>query len=410
MGPVPVTGRRMPGLKQKEKWILNARTLSNLFVVLVGIVFYLVISHFDVVRSSVAGFLHILTPFIIGFSLAYLLNLPMRFFERRVFYRLRAKRTLSILVVYLLAGLLAALLLGLVLPQMVQSVMTLVKNVQGYPRNLNDLATLLTDKLHIDEAIVTQLGVTYRELVQKMTAAIAAAAPSLLNLPVAIGSGVVTALTALISSIYMLAGKDKLVFQLKKVLFAALPTPKARRILTVAGHANEVFAGFITGKLVDSAIIGVLCFIFMMIFQIPMPLLISVVVGVTNVIPFFGPFIGAIPSIMILLIVNPLSALWFTILVILLQQFDGNILGPKILGDSTGLSAIWVLVAIIVGGGLFGFTGMLLGVPTFAVLYSLSSDVVAAKLKARGIDAAGNPLAGEAGQSEPQTEEEESPC
>ena len=313
-------------------------------------------------------------------------------------------------MVYLMAGLLAALLLGLVLPQMVQSVMALVKNVQGYLRNLNDLATLLTDKLHIDEAIVTQLGVTYRELVQKMTAAIAAAAPSLLNLPVAIGSGVVTALTALISSIYMLAGKDKLVFQLKKVLFAALPTPKARRILTVAGHANEVFAGFITGKLVDSAIIGVLCFIFMMIFQIPMPLLISVVVGVTNVIPFFGPFIGAIPSIMILLIVNPLSALWFTILVILLQQFDGNILGPKILGDSTGLSAIWVLVAIIVGGGLFGFTGMLLGVPTFAVLYSLSSDVVAAKLKARGIDAAGNPLAGEAGQSEPQTEEEESPC
>ena len=308
-------------------------------------------------------------------------------------------------MVYLMAGLLAALLLGLVLPQMVQSVMALVKNVQGYLHNLNDLATLLTDKLHIDEAIVTQLGVTYRELVQKMTAA-----PSLLNLPVAIGSGVVTALTALISSIYMLAGKDKLVFQLKKVLFAALPTPKARRILTVAGHANEVFAGFITGKLVDSAIIGVLCFIFMMIFQIPMPLLISVVIGITNVIPFFGPFIGAIPSIMILLIVNPLSALWFTILVILLQQFDGNILGPKILGDSTGLSAIWVLVAIIVGGGLFGFTGMLLGVPTFAVLYSLSSDVVAAKLKARGIDAAGNPLAGEAGQSEPQTEEEESPC
>ncbi len=398
-------------MKQKEKWILNARTLSNLFVVLVGIVFYLAISHFDVVRSSVAGFLHILTPFIIGFSLAYLLNLPMRFFERRVFYRLRAKRTLSILVVYLLAGLLTALLLGLVLPQMVQSVMALVKNVQGYLHNLNDLATLLTDKLHIDEAIVTQLGVAYRELVQKMTAAIAAAAPSLLNLPVAIGSGVVTALTALISSIYMLAGKDKLVFQLKKVLFAALPTPKARRILTVAGHANEVFAGFITGKLVDSAIIGVLCFIFMMIFQIPMPLLISVVIGITNVIPFFGPFIGAIPSIMILLIVNPLSALWFTILVILLQQFDGNILGPKILGDSTGLSAIWVLVAIIVGGGLFGFTGMLLGVPTFAVLYSLSSDVVAAKLKARGIDAAGNPLAGgAAGQSEPQTEEEESPC
>ena len=398
-------------MKQKGKLIVNARTLSSLFVVLVGIAFYLAVSHFDVVRGAVGSFLHILTPFILGFSLAYLLNLPMRFFEQKVFSKLRARRALSILTVYLLAGLLTAVLLGLVLPQLVQSVMALVKNVQGYLHNLNDLAALLTDKLHIDEAIVTQLGVTYRELVQKMTAAIAGAAPSLLNLPVVIGGGVVTALTALISSIYMLAGKDKLVFQLKKVLFAALPTHKARRILTVAGHANGVFAGFITGKLIDSAIIGVLCFIFMLLFQIPMPLLISVVVGITNVIPFFGPFIGAIPSIMILLIVNPLSALWFTILVVLLQQFDGNILGPKILGDSTRLSAIWVLVAIIVGGGLFGFTGMLLGVPTFAVLYSLSSDLVAAKLKERGIDAAGNPLAGSAGgPGEPQTEEEVSPC
>ena len=379
-------------MKEKNKWLWSHRTLANLFVVLVGIAFYLCLSNFDLVRGKVAEVVKIFTPFIAGFALAYLLNLPMRFFERRVFRRFRARRGLAILASYLLAGVVLAVLLGLVLPQLVQSVMALAANVPTYLRNLNELLDFVIDKFHVDEEIVSQLGMTYKEIVQKLTAIVTAAAPQLLNFSVALGSGVVTGLTALISSIYMLAGKDKLIFQLKKVVYALMPTPKAKRFLSVCGHANGVFAGFINGKLIDSAIIGVLCFVCMSALRMPLALLISAVVGATNVIPFFGPFIGAIPSVMILLIVDPWSALWFGILIILLQQFDGNILGPKILGDSTGLSAIWVLVAIIVGGGLFGFAGMLLGVPAFAVLYSLSSDFIAARLAARGVDAAGEPL------------------
>ena len=379
-------------MKEKNKWLWSHRTLANLFVVLVGIAFYLCLSNFDLVRGKVAEVVKIFTPFIAGFALAYLLNLPMRFFERRVFRRFRARRGLAILASYLLAGVVLAVLLGLVLPQLVQSVMALAANVPTYLRNLNELLDFVIDKFHVDEEIVSQLGMTYKEIVQKLTAIVTAAAPQLLNFSVALGSGVVTGLTALISSIYMLAGKDKLIFQLKKVVYALMPTPKAKRFLSVCGHANGVFAGFINGKLIDSAIIGVLCFVCMSALRMPLALLISAVVGATNVIPFFGPFIGAIPSVMILLIVDPWSALWFCILIILLQQFDGNILGPKILGDSTGLSAIWVLVAIIVGGGLFGFAGMLLGVPAFAVLYSLSSDFIAARLAARGVDAAGEPL------------------
>lgn len=139
--------------------------------------------------------------------------------------------------------------------------------------------------------------------------------------------------------------------------------------------------GFINGKLIDSAIIGVLCFILCMILRIPYAVLISVVVGVTNVIPSFGPLIGAIPCLIILVIVDPLAALRFLIMVIVLQQFDGNFLGPKILGGSTGLSAIWVLISVIVGGGLFGFLGMILGVPTFAVLYDLMRQWVNKRLE-----------------------------
>ena len=164
-----------------------------------------------------------------------------------------------------------------------------------------------------------------------------------------------------------------------------------------------MFSGFIIGKIIDSAIIGVICFVGMSLLGMPFTLLISMIVGVTNVIPFFGPFIGAIPSIMILLMASPIDAIKFAIFVLALQQFDGNILGPKILGDSTGLSAIWVLVAIIVGGGLFGFAGMVVGVPTFAVLYSLTSDFLADRLKAKGITANGEPLKPEMTVSEEET-------
>ena len=179
---------------------------------------------------------------------------------------------------------------------------------------------------------------------------------------------------------------------MRRVTYALLSRDKADRVLRISRQANEVFSGFIAGKIIESAIIGMLCFAGMTIFRMQYALLISVVVGVTDVIPFFGPFIGAIPSIMILLIVDPWDALYFGIFVLALQQFDGNILGPKILGDSTGLSPIWVLVAIIVGGGLFGFAGMVVGVPTFAVLYALTREWVTDRLRARGLDEEGRPL------------------
>ena len=205
-------------------------------------------------------------------------------------------------------------------------------------------------------------------------------------------NGVVTTLTAIIASIYMLSGKPQLLRRIKKLIYAIFPAKGVDRILSVSGKANQIFVRFINGKLLDSAIIGVLCFAVTSIFRIPYAILISVIVGVTNVIPFFGPIIGAVPCIMILIMVDPWAALRFGVLVVSLQQFDGNILGPKILGDSTGLSALWVLVSIIVGGGLFGFPGMLLGVPTFAVIYSLVREWTDARLSLIGIDEEGRPL------------------
>lgn len=365
----------MPDRGKKEKWyILDRRSVSTLLVVLISILFYVGLTHFDVVYARVSGFLSVLSPFIGGFVVAYLLNTPVCFFERRVFHKFRHRWGLSILTVYLLALAVLAVLLNMVLPQVVQSVFDLAGNIEGYIASLNVLLGDLSQRYHLDgigiEGLEEIIG-DLQTLVKDLLGRLAQSLPRLLDFGMAVGSGVVTAVTALISSVYMLGGKARLVPQLKKLLYAVFPRKQSERSMDILSHANGVFVGFINGKLIDSAIIGVLCFILCLIFRVPYPTLVGVVVGVTNVIPFFGPIIGAVPCLMILVIVDPLAALRFLILVVALQQFDGNVLGPKILGDSTGLSAIWVLVAIVVGGGLFGFPGMILGVPTFAVIYDL---------------------------------------
>lgn len=373
--------------EKKDKWyILDRKSISTLLVVLISILFYVGLTHFDVVRARAAGFLSVLSPFIGGFIIAYLLNTPMCFFERKVFQQFKHRWGLSILTVYLLTLAVLAVLLNMVLPQVVQSILDLAGNLEGYVTSLNALLNDLTQRYHLEgmglEGLEEIIG-SLQDLVKNVLGMLAQSLPRLLDFGMALGSGVITAVTALISSIYMLGGKSRLVPQLKKLLCAVFPRRQAERSLQILAHANEVFVGFINGKLIDSAIIGVLCFVLCLICRVPYPTLVGVVVGVTNVIPFFGPIIGAVPCLMILVIVDPLAALRFLILVVALQQFDGNVLGPKILGDSTGLSAIWVLVAIVVGGGLFGFPGMVLGVPTFAVIYELVRQWVNKRLAAK---------------------------
>ena len=367
-----------------------------MIIVLIGILFYVALVNFGAIRLRIRMFLDVIEPFIVGFVIAYLLNTPVTFFERKVYRKLRWKRGLAIATVYLLAIVVIVVLLNMILPQVVSSVMALINNIEGYLDNLNRLVDSLVARFELENAIddgIDSLMVSYEELMKRLVTELSNIMPKLLNFGVALGNGIVAAITALISSIYMLSGKNILTSQIKKILFAVFPAKKVEHFLGICHRANDIFVGFINGKLIDSAIIGVLCFLLCSILRIDYAPLISVVIAVTNVIPFFGPLVGAIPSIMLLIIVNPWGALRFGIMIIALQQFDGNILGPKILGNSTGLSAIWVLVAIVVGGGLFGFPGMLLGVPTFAVIYMLTRDFVTARLAAKQIDGEGNPLA-----------------
>lgn len=368
----------MPDKNNKEKWyILDRRSRNTLLVVLLAILFYVGLTNFGQVGARAAAVLDVFAPFVGGFAVAYMLNTPVCFFDR--IYRQKLPRfkhswVLAILTVYLLALLVLAVLLNMILPQIVQGVMELAGNMEGYIAHLNGLLDELIRRYNlesVDWSALEEILGDLQSLVKNFLGRLAQSLPQVLNFGMALGSGVVTVFTALVASIYMLADKQKLISQMKKLLYALFSRRRADRALEVLSHANEVFIGFINGKLLDSAIIGVLCFVLCLIVRIPYALLISVVIGVTNVIPFFGPIIGAVPCLLILVIVNPLASLRFLILVVALQQFDGNILGPKILGNSTGLSAMWVMAAIVVGGGLFGFPGMILGVPTFAVIYDL---------------------------------------
>jgi predicted PurR-regulated permease PerM len=191
-----------------------------------------------------------------------------------------------------------------------------------------------------------------------------------------IGKFLLNIIIGFIVSVYVLFDKEKFCAQSKKVIYALANPKVANEIVLVARKSHEIFIGFIVGKIIDSVIIGLLTYVLMSMVGLPYALLVSVIVGVTNVIPFFGPFIGAIPSAILLFLDNPINGLYFLILVVIIQQIDGNIIGPKILGNSTGLSSFWVIVAILVSGGLFGVVGMLLGVPVFAVLFYLFTRLI----------------------------------
>ncbi|MBQ5754204.1 MAG: AI-2E family transporter [Oscillospiraceae bacterium] len=375
----------------REKWKVTQQVASNMIVVFSGIGFYLALSHFDAVRQVFGNVVGIISPFIWGIVLAYLLDGGVRVFERTIFKNQKG-RGLAVLATYCIAVLFLFVLLSVVLPQLAQSVMGLFYNIPVYLESLNQLVRGLAQSFGLQQEALDKVMGSYQGMISDISNLASRVLPQVFSYSMAIGSGLFTGITALISSVYMLLSKKMLLRQMKKIVYALMPLNAANRFLAGCQEANAVFGGFIIGKILDSAIIGVLCFIGTSLLRMPYALLISVIVGITNIIPYFGPFIGAIPSTFILLIVDPIKALEFLVFILVLQQLDGNVIGPRILGDSTGLPALWVLVSIIVGQGLLGFVGMVIGVPTFALLYSFTRRYLNAQLARKQIDEAGNPL------------------
>ncbi len=356
---------------------------NNIFlyslVAIIGIAAYFLFLKFDSFAGAFRFVFSIFTPFLIGFALAYLLNPIVKFMEQKVFSFVRSKkknegtdklfglrRGLSILVAYILLIALVVCLIVLLIPQIRTSVETLLKNVPQYIEVLSDKLSHWVNVYQLDAQWFDQV-LPYETLMNYAVALLNACFGWLVNLPMLITTGFANILIGIIVSIYFLADKEKFLAAIRKTLKALLKPESAEKVMEVSRMTDATFSRFILGKIIDSAIIGLIAFPFMLIIYRPYALLISVIIGVTNVIPFFGPFIGAIPSALLILIVSPERLLWFLIFVLVLQQFDGNILGPKILGETTGMSPILVLLGILAGSKLLGFVGMIVGVPLTAV-------------------------------------------
>ncbi len=353
-----------------KKTVGSPHFLASLALVCSGILFYMALSHLSDLMNLMRRLYEMIWPFVMAFVVAWLLNPLVSFFENKLFKKGKPKgrRALSILLTYVLMIVVLSALLYVVLPQVYESLVALVERIPAY---LDNLARVVDDIARefdlVDAEDATIVVGAYTDIVNQLTGWVKSILPQIVNAGVSLGSGVVSVLMAFIASIYMLAGKERIAGAFIRFIRAMLPSPYDDKLLEIAARTNRVFAGFIDGKLLDSLIIGILCLIGTLLLKIPFAGLISLIVGVTNIIPFFGPFIGAIPSILILLIVDPWSALWFGIFIIALQQLDGNVIGPRILGDSTGVSALGVLVSISIGGSLLGVAGMILGVPVYAV-------------------------------------------
>lgn len=383
----------------KLEWT-HTMTKKALTYVVAGagiILVYFIIQNWDGVKRLWNTAADILRPFTVGLIFAYLLNGPLMFFEKHLDFlekkkpRRALRRTVAIIITWIVTIAVLSAFFYIIMPDVTESVNTLINNIPGYLSSLQDLARELVEtynlelpfideflEFKISSEVVTKILLDYGEELLPQIANIA-------NISVQIGGMIFDIVIAIILSIYMMFSKETLIAQLKKGLYAFFKKETAANFVRGARESNRIFSGFINGKLLDSLIIGILCFIVMSIIGFDFTLLISFIVGCTNVLPFFGPFLGAIPSVLILLMVDPWQAFWFAIFVFFLQQLDGNVIGPKILGDSTGLPAIWVMFAILVGGGIFGIIGMFVGVPAFAVIYKFTKEYLENKLRKKNL-------------------------
>ena len=376
--------------KKYNNYFLWGATAVLTFITCILIFF--ILYRFDAVKVFFKTLSGILTPIIIGIVIAYLVTPIVNFFNRRLYQLLQklpfseraAKSTAKGVSIFLALTFFVSIVFAviyLIIPELAKNITGFINNLETYFTNLynwfsgfiDDKPELLASIYQIMERVTTALETwttttlpsQVKELLSSVTIGIIGAVNLLLDIVI-----------GLIVSVYVLVSKEHFVGQAKKIIYVLFRPQFANTIIKTARQSNFIFSGFISGKIIDSLIIGILCFISLTLLKTPYALLVSVIVSVTNIIPFFGPFIGAIPSAVLILLVDPKQCLIFLIFILFLQQLDGNIIGPAILGDSTGLSAFWVVVSILVGGGLFGFIGMVIGVPTFAVFYNITKNLV----------------------------------
>ncbi len=379
----------------KVEWNKKYTTIGVYAFLVIGasIIFFQILSGLGAFQTRLVSFVGTLMPIISGFSMAYLFNFILRFYEKSLlnvnFLNKRKyglKRGFAVVLTYITVGFMVFLFLNFIFPQLVVSIVGLVNDdIPNYISHISKFINEFDSKYEIQEEyynIIMNQWDKYKDLLIKFLTDLL---PVVGNTIKSILSSIWNVFLGIIVSLYLLIDKEKFFAIGKKITYATFSEKRAERIIELTHRSNRIFGQFLAGKILDSFIIGVLTFIVLTIVKMPYTMLVSFIVGITNIIPFFGPFIGAIPSAILILFASPVKALWFLLIILIIQQIDGNIIGPKILGDSLGISPFWILFSILVSGKLFGLLGMIIGVPLFVFFYSIVKDIVEDSLKTKGL-------------------------
>ena len=366
------------------------RYKSVLIIGLIFITYIFLLINLPNIWGSINDFSSLFTPFILGFVIAYLIN-PLIESIKKQFLKVCKKKCpngVAMLLAYLIIFAILTFLFINILPQIWESILVIVSEV---PKSIESaynwletdgnkyLSELTNNKVmmrDILDMLVSNLQPMFTNMTQGVT--------TIFNTTSAVVGFLLNTILGVLISIYMLMHKDIYLAQMKKAIFAFFKDSKAKDIVDFWEYVNKTFSRFINACIIDSTIIGIICWIGCLILGFENSLLIAFIVGVTNVIPYFGPFIGAVPCSLIVLLQSPMDMLIFIIFILILQQFDGNILGPKLLGDSLGLTSFWIIFSVAIMTGIFGVVGMVIGVPLFAIIYMMIKDFINDKLEKKG--------------------------
>lgn len=375
-------------IKYNDEMKKNILTYSA--VVVIGIVTYFVLNNYSPIKEGITAVFRVFFPFIFGFAFAFLLNKPMMWIENKVLGKLNLKkehkRGISAVTAVILGVVVVGGFIWLIVPQLIESSITLVEKFPDYMQDFEVFVDQQTKKYNIDlDLLYSYLG-SEEDFFNQMTEVVTNALPKVVSSVYQVFMTLFDVVLGVMAGLYILLDKEKFNRYVKKINYAVFPQEVADYFYNTSLKADHVFSDFIVGKAIDSLIIGLLCYIGMSLLGFPYAVLLSFIVGVTNMIPVFGPFIGAIPGVFILFIIHPIDAVYFALFILALQQFDGNILGPLILGDKLGLPSLFILFSVCIGADLFGVIGMFLGVPIFTLIYMAVREFVNYKLDKKNIE------------------------
>lgn len=378
----------------KIHWNEKYKTIAiySFLVIASSILFFLIVSKLQMVALTLSTYISFLQPFFYGFVIAYLINFIYTFLDKQMkkisWLRYKSSKlikSIALILSYLIGALFFYLFFSFILPQLIESISGLVRSIPSYINSANEYLDRFSKSLDLPDEIIVFIDSRWKEAADVINNLSKDIVPKVINFIMNTVMSIWNLVLGIIISIYMLLDKEDFISVSKKIVYSIFSIKTSDRIMVLSRRAKNIFRSFLGGKLLDSLIIGIIAFLIFTVTKMPYALLITFIIGITNIIPFFGPFIGAVPSVIIIFFESPIKAFWFIIIILIIQQLDGNIIGPKILGDSLGVSSFWILFAILLGGKFLGFIGLVIGVPLFVFFQSIINDILKRKLQKKNL-------------------------